>query len=74
MTEQSVKTIDRDELQRKIESNERFFLVETLSEEKYRKAHLPGALNLPPDRLKELAPFVLPDKDALVIVYCASPT
>jgi rhodanese-related sulfurtransferase len=74
MTEQTVKTIDRDELQSKIESNERFFLVETLPEEKYRQAHLPGALNLPPDRLKELAPFVLPDKDALVIVYCASPT
>ena len=75
MTERSkIKTIDRDELQKKIESNERFFLVETLSEEKYRQAHLPGALNLPPDRVKELAPFVLPDKDALVIVYCASPT
>lgn len=75
MTEQTkIETIDRDELQKKIESNERFFLVETLSEEKYRQAHLPGALNLPPDRIKELAPFVLPDKDALVIVYCASPT
>lgn len=75
MTEQTkIKTIDRDELQKKIESNERFFLVETLSEEKYRRSHLPGALNLPPDRVKELAPFVLPDKDALVIVYCASPT
>ena len=75
MTEETkIKTIDRDELKRKIESKEPFFLVETLSEEKYRQAHLPGALNLPPDRIKELAPVVLPDKDALVIVYCASPT
>jgi rhodanese-related sulfurtransferase len=75
MTEQTkIKTIERDALERKIESKERFFLVETLSEEKYRQGHLPGALNLPPDRVKEMAPFVLPDKDALVIVYCASPT
>jgi rhodanese-related sulfurtransferase len=75
MTEQTkIKTIEREELEKKIESKERFFLVETLSEEKYRQAHLPDALNLPPDRLKELAPIVLPDKDALVIVYCASPT
>jgi len=75
MTEETkIKTIDRDELKRKIESKEPFFLVETLSEEKYRQGHLPGALNLPPDRIKELAPVVLPDKDALVIVYCASPT
>ncbi|MCI0411374.1 rhodanese-like domain-containing protein [bacterium] len=72
--EPTIKTIDRDELEKKIESGEHFFLVETLPEEKYRKAHLPGALNLPPDRLRELAPFILPDKNALIIVYCASPT
>jgi rhodanese-related sulfurtransferase len=75
MTEHTkIKTISREELEKKIESKEPFFLVETLSEEKYRQAHLPGALNLPPDRIKELAPSVVPDKNALVIVYCASPT
>jgi len=28
-------------------------------------------LNLPPDRVRELAPTVLPDKRADIVVYCA---
>jgi rhodanese-related sulfurtransferase len=35
---------------------------------------LPGAVNLPPDRFAELAPRVLPDKTAEIVVYCVSPT
>ena len=73
-TREQLRTIDRDELKRKIDQKEGFFLVETLAEEKYRQAHLPRAINLPPDRLKESAPLLLPDKNALIIVYCASPT
>ena len=49
-------------------------LVETLPEAAFQKAHLPGAVNLPPDRLRGLAPRLLPDKGAPIIVYCASPT
>lgn len=40
----------------------------------YQHAHLPGAINLPPDRVPELAPRLLPDKGAEIIVYCSSPT
>jgi rhodanese-related sulfurtransferase len=68
------QTIDRDQLKKKIDRGDRFKLVETLSEEKFRKAHLPGAVNLPPDRIHELAPRLLPEKSAEIIVYCASPT
>ena len=68
------RTIDRDELKKKIDRGDHFKLVETLSQEKYRKAHLPGAVNLPPDRIRELAPMLLPEKSAETIVYCASPT
>ena len=68
------RTIDRHELKKKIDRGDHFKLVETLSEEKYRKAHLPGAIHLPPDRIHELAPRLLPEKSAETIVYCASPT
>ena len=47
-------------------------LVEALPQEHYDKEHLPGALNLPHDRVDELAPAVLPDQNAAVIVYCAN--
>ena len=64
-------TISREELKQKIDNQEHFFLVETLAPEYYNHVHLPGALNLPPDRVRELAPTVLPEKTADIVVYCA---
>jgi rhodanese-related sulfurtransferase len=69
-----IDTVSRDELKGKMERGENFTLVETLAEVAYRHQHLPGAINLPPDRVKELAPRLLPDKAAEIIVYCSSPT
>lgn len=66
-------TITREELKEKIDRGDRFVLVETLPVEYYRHSHLPGAVNLPPDRVAELAPTLLPDRDADVVVYCAKP-
>jgi Rhodanese-like domain len=68
-----VATISREDLKAKLDRGDDFFLVETLSEKQYRHAHLPSAINLPPDRVRELAPEVLPDKDADIVVYCGSP-
>jgi len=68
------KTISRDELKQKIDRKDDFTLVETLPKMAYDHAHLPGAINLPPDQLNVLAPTLLPDKNADIVVYCASPT
>jgi rhodanese-related sulfurtransferase len=67
-------TISREDLKAKIDRGDDFVLVETLSEEQYQHAHLPGAVNLPPDQVRELASEVLPNKEADVVVYCGSPT
>ena len=69
-----VQTISRDELKAKIDRHEHFLLVETLPATAYHHAHLPGAINLPLDQLVTLAAKLLPDKDADIVVYCASPT
>jgi rhodanese-related sulfurtransferase len=68
-----VRTISREELQNKITRGDKFQLVETLPEVAYEHAHLPGAINLPPDRVKDAA-TLLPDKTAEIVVYCSSPT
>jgi rhodanese-related sulfurtransferase len=68
-------TISREELKAKIDNeSDRFLLVETLAPDRYEHAHLPGAINLPPDRIAELAPTLLPNRQAEIVVYCASPT
>jgi rhodanese-related sulfurtransferase len=69
-----METITREELKGKMDRGESFTLVETLAPVAYAHAHLPGAVNLPPDRVRELAPGLLPDKGAEIIVYCSSPT
>jgi rhodanese-related sulfurtransferase len=67
-------TIGRDELKKKIDNKDHFVLVETLAPEYYNYKHLPGAINLPPDKVGELAPTLLPDKTAEIVVYCAFAT
>ncbi len=69
-----VAIISREELKAKIDRGDQFSLVETLPETAYQHAHLPGAINLPPDKTTSLAPTLLPDKNAEIVVYCASPT
>ena len=69
-----IETINRHELKQKIDRKDDFLLVETLAKVAYDHAHLPGAINLPPDQVRVLAPKLLPDKNAQIVVYCASPT
>jgi rhodanese-related sulfurtransferase len=62
----------RDELKTRLDGGEAVSIVEALPEQYYRKAHLPGALLLPHDHVDELAPVLLPDKEATIVVYCAN--
>lgn len=64
-------TITTDDLKAKLDRKQ-VTVVETLAPERYREAHIPGALNLPPEQIKELAPKLLPNKDAEIITYCTN--
>jgi len=66
------RTITREELHRKLLSATRPTLVEALPERYYADKHLPGALNLPHDRVDALAPMLLPDRNDEIVVYCAN--
>jgi len=66
--------IGRNELKRKIDRGEPLVLVEAQSPMMYEAAHLPGAVNLPPGRVAELAPALLPEKEIEIVVYCSGPT
>jgi rhodanese-related sulfurtransferase len=64
-------TISTKDLKPKVDRKEAT-VVETLAPAEYRKAHIPGALNIPPDQIKELAPQLLPNLDAEIVTYCAN--
>jgi rhodanese-related sulfurtransferase len=65
-------TITTDDLKSKLDQKQGITVVETLAPERYREAHIPGALNIPPERIQELAPQLLPDKDAEIVTYCTN--
>ena len=65
-------TISTKDLKAKIDQKGKVTVVETLAPERYREAHIPGALNIPPEKIKQLAPQLLPTKDAEIVTYCAN--
>ena len=52
-------------------NEEKFTLVDVLSEESYKEGHIPGAINIPLGNLESLAERYLDRKDTIV-VYCGS--
>jgi rhodanese-related sulfurtransferase len=64
--------ITLEELRAELASGAPVTLVEALPEPYYRKEHLPGAINVPHDRVDELAGTLMPNKDATIVVYCAN--
>jgi rhodanese-related sulfurtransferase len=64
-------TISTNDLKTKLDQH-RNTVVETLAPERYREAHIPGAVNIPPERINELAPQLLRNKDAEIVTYCTN--
>lgn len=67
-----VKEITRDELLLRIRDNAELALLEALPGKYFNDWHLPGAKHFPHDQVKQLAPAIVPDKQAEVVVYCAN--
>lgn len=63
--------ISRNELHRRLSSDTAPTLVEALGAAYFADAHLPGAINIPPDQVDRLAPTLLPDLEAPIVVYCS---
>jgi rhodanese-related sulfurtransferase len=63
-------TITTDDLKSKLD-HKQIMVVETLAPERYREAHIPSAINIPSEKIKELAPKLLPVKDAEIVTYCS---
>ena len=66
--------ITREELRQQLSRRPAPVLVETLPANHFLQSHLPGAINIPHDAVDKLASRLLPDKDAEIVVYCASIT
>ena len=61
--------IDRHELHRRLDE---LTIVDAQAPAMFRRRHLPNAVNLPRQRVEALAPVLLPELDAEIVVYCGS--
>ncbi len=65
------KVITLQELRAKLDAGEEPVLVEALGPQYYEAEHLPGAINVPHTEVDALAPGLLPDRNAQIVVYCS---
>ena len=65
-------TVTREQIRGMMDRDEDFVLVDTLPEKAYRESHLPGAIHIVSDDIREEAPRRMPDRDKPVVVYCAN--
>jgi rhodanese-related sulfurtransferase len=61
--------ISREELDERLDE---LTIVDAQPPAMFRRRHLPNAVNLPRTRVEALAPVLLPDLDAEIVVYCGS--
>lgn len=64
--------ISRESLKSLLEANDSPTLIEALPKQYYDAEHIPGAINIDYNDIKELALERIPDKASTVVVYCAS--
>lgn len=69
----TVPPIGLEELRSKIEGGADLVLVDALPPMSFAHSHLPGAINLPPERVDASVVRRLPDKGREIVVYCANP-
>ena len=63
--------ITRTDLQREMEGPVPLVLIEALGAAYFADAHLPCAINSPPGQVTRLAPVLVPDLNARIVVYCS---
>jgi rhodanese-related sulfurtransferase len=69
----SVPQILRDEMVARLHDPS-LTIVNVLAREAWKAQRIPGSLSLPVAEIASRAAIVLPDKNADIAVYCASPT
>lgn len=55
-----------------MDTQEGYVILDARTEEEYEQGHIPGAIVISHEEIKEKAESVLTDKDQLILVYCRS--
>ena len=70
--ENMYKQITPKEAKAIMDSDEKYIILDTREQYEYDEGHIPGAILIPYTEIENRAEKELPDKDALILVYCRS--
>ena len=68
-TRSTIKEVSLDDLKNRMESGEKFHLVDVREGEEYRAGFIPGAMSIPRGYLELKIEAAIPDKTSKVILY-----
>lgn len=66
--------ISRERLKQWIDTGPAPVIIEALPKNYYDSGHIPGAIHIPHDEISVKANTLIANKDAEIVVYCASET
>lgn len=49
-----------------------YIILDVRETDEFNSGHIPGAICIPHEQIAELAPDMIPDKEAVIYVYCRS--
>ena len=64
--------ITAEEAKKIMDTESEYVVLDVRTEEEFAQGHIPGAMLIPDYEIREEAESSLPDKDALILVYCRS--
>ena len=66
------KQISQEEAKNIMDSGEKHIILDVREQDEFDEGHIPGAILIPYTEIDAKAEEMLPDKDALILVYCRS--
>ena len=71
-TQAGYACISAQEAKEMMDTRDGYVILDTRTQEEYETGHIPGAIVISHDEIREKAESQLPEKDQLILVYCRS--
>lgn len=68
----SYQQMTMDEAVTLMKEEEDYIILDVRTEEEFKEAHIPDAINIPNEVIDEENVSMLPDKEQMILVYCRS--
>jgi phage shock protein E len=65
-----IREISAKELKKALDTGKKLLVIDARTKEEYAEGHIPGAINISPDKVMFIAGYLPPEKDYPMVFYC----